>query len=111
MAFTQRTLTHTFVNADGTAASGDITFSLTQRMTNTGTTMVPANLTANLDASGNLSQALTCNNDAATVPTGSQWRVDLRILGDSEESYFISVPTGSGSLDLGSLLPGNQQVG
>ena len=111
MSFTTRELTHTFQNADGTAASGSLTFTLTQRMTNSGTTLIPADLTANLDASGNLAQTLTCNNDAATVPTGAQWRVDFRILGAQNESFFISVPSGGGSLDLGSLLPGNQQVG
>jgi hypothetical protein len=111
MAFTTRTITHVFTNADGTAASGSITFWLTQRMTNSGTSVMPAQITANLDSNGNLSQSLYCNDDTDTTPTGAQWRVDLRILGAEQESFFISVPSGSGSVDLGTLLPSSQQVG
>jgi hypothetical protein len=111
VAFTTRTIVHAFQNADGTPASGPVIFTLSQRMTNDGTTIAPGIVTASLDASGNLSQAITCNNDADTVPTGAQWRVDIRLYGDQEQSYFITVPTGIGNIDLGSLLPAAQQVG
>lgn len=111
MSFSQATITHQFLNADGTPASGSITFWLTKAMTNGSTTMVPASITANLNGSGVLSQALTANADTGTVPTDAQWRVDLRILGAEEVTYSIIVPTGGGSVDLGALLPGAQQVG
>lgn len=111
MAFTTRTITHAFKNADGTAASGKVTFDLSSRITNSGTTIVPVEVTATLDATGAMSAALVANDDAATTPAGSQWRVTLRILGAEPETYFITVPSaGSGSVDLGTLLPATPQV-
>lgn len=105
MSFTRATVTHTFENADGTPASGAVTFTLTKRMTNGTTTIVPSEITANLNSEGKLSQALTANDDPGTIPSDAQWRVDLRILGAPSEPYFITVPTGGGTADLGSLLP------
>jgi hypothetical protein len=111
VSFSTSEITHTFVNADGTPASGSVTFTLAKPMTNGTTTIVPASITANLNGSGALSQELTSNADTGTIPTDSQWRVDLRILGAEEVTFFIVVPTGGHATDLGSLLPGAQQVG
>lgn len=106
MSFTEATITHTFRNADGTPASGAITFTLTERMTNDGVTIVPAEITAALNAEGKLSQKLTANNDPGTIPQDALWRVDWRIQGPPmPESYFITVPSGGGTVDLGTLLP------
>lgn len=110
MAFSTATITHTFENADGTAGSGSLTFTLTKRMTNGTTTLIPSSITANLNASGQLSQSLTANNDAGTVPQDAQWRVDFRLLGAETETFYIVVPTGGGTVDLGSLLP-QQPIG
>ncbi len=110
MSFSARTITHSFVNADGTPASGSVEFTLSERMTNGSTTMVPASITTNLDNSGNLSQSITCTDDEDTTPSDAKWRVDFRILGADPETFVIVVPSGEGSVDLGSLLPGNQQV-
>ena len=112
MAFTTRTITHTFEAADGSGASGTITFALTKRMTNGTTTIVPSEITATL-TNGALSQALTSNQDSGTVPQDSQWRVDFRISTNGApltETYYITVPPGPGSTDLGSLLP-QQPIG
>lgn len=109
MAFTEATVTHTFKNADGTPASGSIIFTLSERMTNGGVTIVPATVTANLNAEGKLSQKLTANNDTTTTPQHARWRVDFHIIGEPEPpmplEYFITVPTGGGEVDLGGLLP------
>lgn len=110
MAFSTATITHTFENADGTPASGSITFRLTDIMTNGVVSLVPMSITKNLDNSGNLSQVLTSNADATTVPTTTQWEVDMRIAGASQQTFFIVVPTGGGTLDLFSLIPSVQQV-
>lgn len=113
MSFTTRTITHTFENADGTPASGSITFTLLGRMTNGSTTIVPAEITASLDGSGNLSQSLTSNQDSGTLPQDVQWRVDFRITATGSpvtETFTIVVPPGPGSTDLGSLLP-QQPIG
>lgn len=210
MSFSTATVTHTFTNADGTAASGNIKFTLVGGlMTNGTTSIVPASITAALNASGVLSQSLTSNVDTATwtlastatsgavelqvlgdpsygpqtttalnfnataaqvqaailalqntsgitasggplgsgtitiigvpgdltiastastlsggslaitntvtgtvpaAPRNTQWRVDIDILGCEQQSYFITVPAGGGSYDLGALLPKTQQV-
>lgn len=110
MPFSSATITHTFMNADGTPASGSITFVLSGRMTNGTTTIVPAEVTANLNGTGQLSQALTSNVDAGTSPQTTSWTMTMRILGASQEVFSIVVPTGGGTVDLGSLLP-QQQFG
>lgn len=111
MGFTMRTVTHTFTNADGTPASGSVTFSLTKRMTNGSTTYVPATITANPDSGGNISVSLIANNDSGTFPADSQWMVTFRILGSDLEEFPITVPSGSGTIDLGTLLPTSTVVG
>ena len=112
MAFSTRTITHTFEAADGSGASGTVTFALTKRMSNSGTTIVPSEITASL-SNGALSQVLTANTDSATVPQDAEWRVDIRITvtgAPVTETFFITVPPGPGTTDLGSLLP-QQPIG
>ena len=110
MSFTAASVTHTFENADGTPASGQVEFSLTKRIANSGTSIAPNSVVYTLSSAGTLTAVLTSNVDSATVPTDSQWRVDIRILGTELETDFITVPSGGGSVDLGSLLPSAQQV-
>jgi hypothetical protein len=110
VSFSAASVTHSFENADGTPASGVIEFSLTARIANNGISIAPNSVTYALDSSGNLNALLTSNVDAATVPQTTQWRVDFRILGAPLETDFIIVPSGGGSVDLGSLLPAAQQV-
>jgi hypothetical protein len=105
MAFTKRLLTHVFLEPSGAAASGSITCTLEKRMTQNGKTLVPGTLTATLNSSGELSQELTSNEDTETVPKDARWRLDLRITGQAEETFYIKVPTGPGTTDLGTLLP------
>jgi hypothetical protein len=93
MGFTAPVITHTWENADGTPASGSVTCSLTARMTNGTTSIVPAEITANLNSSGVLSQSLTSNCDAATTPpNAAQWKLDFRIQGAQLETFYIVVP-------------------
>lgn len=109
--FSQATITHTFTNANQTPASGSVEFTLTKRMSQPGQTITPGSITATLDAEGNLSQALTANTDPGTIPQDAQWKVGLYILGAEEETYFITVPTGGGTIDLMSLLPQQPNAG
>ena len=107
MAFSTRQITHTFEAADGSGASGTITWALTGRMTNGTTTLVPSEITTTL-SNGVLSQSLTSNQDPGTNPQNTQWRVDLRITTNGApltETFYITVPPGPGSTDLGTLLP------
>ena len=110
MAFTTASVTHSFQNADGTAASGKVTFDLTRRMTNSGTTVIPTDIAAQLSATGGISVTLTANNDAGTTPVDAQWRVTFHILGCDQEQFYITVPSGGGTVDLGTLLPESPQV-
>lgn len=207
MSFSAATITHSFENADGTPASGTITFALTDIMTNGTISIVPAEISKQLDASGNLSQSLTSNLDPAVwsltgtatggtfqlaiagtdtgtvltaalpynataaavqaaiqaltglsgvtcsggplgaaitinglagnlsvsisnnllaggtatvtqtatgttpaAPGNAHWRVDLRILGASQQTFYFDVPAGGGSFDLFSLIPNTPQV-
>ena len=111
MSFSSASVVHSFLNADGTPASGVVEFTLTKRIANSGTSIVPNSIVCQLSSSGALVAVLTSNLDTATVPQDSQWRVDFRIQGPTIESDYIVVPTGGGSYDLGALLPGAQQVG
>lgn len=112
MAFTQATVTHKFTNPDGTAGSGSVVFQLTKRMTNGTTSIVPGiEVIGSLDSGGNLSVTLYANNDPGTVPGDSQWQVDIRVNSKDDGPYFITVPTGGGTEDLGALLPQDQYGG
>jgi hypothetical protein len=110
VSFTTVTITHSFLNADGTPGSGEVKFTLTQRMTNGSQSVLPASVTASLNGTGNLSASLWSNSDTGTSPTGAQYRVDMLLQGASEEQFFITVPSGVGTVDLGGLLPAAEQV-
>jgi hypothetical protein len=112
VAFTQRTVTHVFLNGDLTPASGKVVFVLDKLISNDGTSIIPIEIDSALDGTGHLSQSLTCNTDADTLPSDSQWRVDVTLAGSlSTQSYYIVLPPGIGSIDLFSLIAGSQQVG
>lgn len=113
MAFTYATITHSFLNPDGSAASGAVKFRLTQRMTNGSVSIMPGqSVTAAINGTtGAISQSLAANNDPDTVPQDVQWEVTIEQTGADVVSYYITVPTGGGSVDLGTLLPSQQQAG
>lgn len=96
MAFTAPTITHTFTSADGSAGAGTVEFTLLGPMTNGSSTISPTQISANLSSAGVLSQVITSNLDPATFPAApgaTQWRVDLRLLDQSQTlSYMITVP-------------------
>lgn len=111
MAFTSITLTHQFLNPDGTPASGMVAFRLTERVTNGGVTYAPqVPVHATLDSNGHLSQALPANNDPATAPAGSAYVVTLMLNGRSGEETEVVVPynASGGTVDLGTLFPSQQ---
>ena len=110
MAFTSASVSHTFTNADGTACSGNVEATLTELITNGSTSVAPNNIVATLTSAGVWNQTLVSNLDTATVPQDSQWRIDIRIQGVTPVTYYIVVPSGGGTYDLGALLPGAQQV-
>ncbi len=111
MGFTQPTIGHTFTNSDGSACSGSVQATLSAMMTNGSTSIFPASPpSGNLSGSGVLSLPLWSNLDAGTVPQDTSWRLDIRIAGCEPQTVDIVVPSGNGTVELGSLLPGAQQV-
>ena len=111
MSITSASISHTFTNADGTAASGVVEATLTELITNGSTSIAPNNIVTQLTSSGVWNQTLSSNIDSGTVPQDSQWQIDIRLQGCSPKSYYITVPASVGPYDLGTLLPGAQQVG
>lgn len=114
MAFTSITITHTFLNADGTPASGTVRWSLSGRMTNSTQSIMPSGpKNVSLNGSGVMSVVLPANDDTGTTPIGVEWQVTIAVTGCSEEQYLVTVPHSApgGTIDLGQLLPQQTQVG
>jgi hypothetical protein len=105
IAFTRRTLTHTFKSPSGAALAGSAEFTLSERMSQPGETILPEPVTATFNAAGEMSVELPSNKDAETTPGDTQYRLDLRIVGQDPQTFWIVVPTGPGTTDLYSLLP------
>lgn len=113
MSFSYSTVEHTFLNADGTPASGTLEFTLEQTLTNGNVTMCAGtHVTAQLDASGNLSQSLVSTQDPDTYSQGlAQWRSDERINGAPIRTTYLQVPSGGMSVDYGALIQTGQGFG
>jgi len=110
VAFTQITVTATYFESDGeTPATGTVTFLATgvMRDTSTNISVAPTEITATLDADGEISVLLTANNDDYTVPTGVTYEVTERIDGTAENKYFVAISKTSpdGTVDLADLVP------
>lgn len=113
--FTLVTVTHQFLNLDGSFASGKVVFKLSNRITNGGTSYASElPIEATLNAQGQLSVQLPANDDTATTPAGSYYLVTLMLNGASEASpaqpMMIVVPSTAvgGTVDLGTLLPAQE---
>lgn len=105
MSFTTITLTGHYEDASGVAASGAVTFQLTQQMQQPGQPSVDTNpVTATLSGSGTFSIALTATDDAATVPQGVAYQVTEQLHGVPEKVYGISLPSAApgGTIDIAS---------
>lgn len=112
-SFSTSTLTHTFANADGSAATGFVVFTLDEEMTNGTTTIMPTRFEAQLSNEGMLSVSLVSNLDTNTTPPppwNTRWRVDFHITGSSQREYFFTVPAGGEAFDLFDLLPYAPQI-
>lgn len=103
MAFTYVTITHTFETAADLSAGGEIDFTPISPMHN-GVTIVKKTVTATLSSSGVLSQLLAANTDPDTIPTGTVYQVDERVVGQPTLTYYVQVPHNAGnSIDLRDL--------
>ena len=110
MAFTQITVTGTYLQSDGsTPATGEVTFVASNTMTDSSNNQVvsPTRITGTLNASGSISVVLTATDDSTTQPTGTTYEVTERIYGSSENKYNITVPSAAtaGTMDLADVTP------
>jgi hypothetical protein len=107
MAATTITVTGTYLNADGTACAGTVTFTLSEPITNSGVIYHQAPQVATLNGSGAISQILVANDDTGTTPTGSFYTVSEVLSGAPSREYSITAPhTAVGStIDLSTLMP------
>ncbi len=106
MAFTSVELTGTFQSP--TPASGTLTFTLTQAITNGDVVLAPSPVTVTLDEGGRFSLMLAANDDAATIPQGVRYGVTEQIAGAQPRDYFILVPHATSPVDISTLMPGEQ---
>lgn len=112
MAFTSVTVTHQFLNPDGSNATGTVRFSLSGRMTNGTQSIMPAEPITAILSSGSLSQALPATDDTGTVSSDSEihYDVTINIDGARTEEYAIVVPHATSPVDLFTLIPSQSQV-
>jgi hypothetical protein len=106
MAFTQVTITGSYTTQAGAAASGSVTFTLTEPMENANVIINPAPVTVTLDGSGHFSTTLAANDDAATVPQSAIYGVTELISGAQPRDYFITVSHATNPVDISTLMPG-----
>jgi hypothetical protein len=113
MAATEVTVTGTFRNEDGTAASGTLQFQLSSAIANSDVVVSPVPVTVTLNALGSFSLPLAANDDAATTPAGTSYTVLERITSSSNREYSIVVPSAApgGTVDLSTLMPGSPGFG
>ena len=107
MSFTPITVTATsWENGDGTAASGTVTFRLSEPIVNAGVTRSATEVIATVTA-GALSVVLAANDDTTTLPLGTFYAVTEAITGAPVRDYEIRVPSAAvgGTCTLESLAP------
>ena len=93
-------------SAEGQAASGTVTFTLTRPVAN-GTMIVPSSpLVVSLDTDGNLSATLVATDDIGTAPAGIWYSVTEQLDGAQPRDYFIFISAiGPNPVQLASLIP------
>ncbi len=92
MAASLVTVTGTFLNADGTAAGGTVSFRLSAPFSNGGSIYPLKTFQATLAGTGQISQVLAANDGAAT-PSGTYYNVLEQLTDVPEREYQIVVPT------------------
>jgi len=107
VAFSYKTVTHTFETAGDLPATGTVEFCPIDQMRNGATTIAAAPESATLDVTGSISKLLAATSDAGTTPPGVTYRVTERIVGQPIRIYYVSVPQTVGSpVDLHALPAG-----
>jgi len=96
VAFTQVTVTRDYDLATGSAPSGQVSFTPSDWLVNSGVTVPAAPVVALLDAAGKVAVVLVANTDPDTVPAGSYYLVQEDITGQPRRIYQITIPASVG---------------
>jgi hypothetical protein len=106
MAFTTVEVTGRYLTPTGEPATGSLTFTLTQPMSNSGVQVDPAPTITTLNEDGAFAVELYANDDTETVPTGVQYGVTEQIEEAQPEDYFVQVSHLTSPVDIANLRPG-----
>lgn len=107
MSFTQVTVTGTYLQVDGTPASGSVTFTLTASITD-GTTIVSGSpRKIELDASGSFTVQMPANDDSTTSPQNTLYQVAEQINSGKivERGYYVALAKAVPSVNIAALAP------
>lgn len=104
------TVTGTYTNADGSAATGSVSFTPTTAVTDAaGRVIIPAaSITAALSGTGSFSITLPCTDNTALNPIGWAWNVNVNVAGiyGPQSSFTTFLASGLGStVDISALSP------
>jgi hypothetical protein len=110
MAFTPIAVTGRFLDPDdATPADGQVEFSLTEPISDTVTneTLTTRPIVVPIDETGRISKVLAANDDASTEPTGTGYRVKVRVKGAPDWKFTVVIPHNAigGTIDLADLAP------
>jgi len=107
MAATVITVTATYLNPDGSAASGKVTLALSEPIANANVIYHVQPQIATLNGDGTISQPLVANDDTATTPTGSFYTVTEDIEDAPQREYVVVIPhaASDATVDLSTLMP------
>ncbi|MBO0840067.1 MAG: hypothetical protein J2O49_04525, partial [Sciscionella sp.] len=98
----------TYVDLDGSAASGTVTFTANVVGnivdTNTGTIIAPTSSPVTLDHTGSFSITLPASDDPALVPNGFSYLVTENLT-SGQRSYSILLPTGTSPVNVAAIAP------
>lgn len=102
MAFTQITVTGSYLDPTGQPETGWAVFQLSEQMTNDGVAATTEPVVAPLDGEGNLSIVLYATDDPDTLPTDAVYNVSLHLSGGIQ-TFTTTVPAASagGTMRLG----------
>lgn len=104
-----RTVTGTYIDLTGAPVVGQVTFAIDPVLTDVGAAVVimPKTITAVLNGSGQFSISLPVTDDTDIAPTGFAYKVTEQFDGVKGRTYYMSVPTGVGAIDISAVAGGS----
>lgn len=104
-SWTKITVTGTYLNLDGTPATGTVHFTpKAESLAVDSTVVLPTPLVATLDAAGSFSVELPSTTDPDLAVTGWHYRV-LERVPNGRDPFYMAVPHDGGPLNMADVLP------